>query len=102
VVFALGDHPDALPGLHRRPFGFLYAGVVVTNTLAGNPAQGWSSLMVVVLVVGGIQMLMMGVLGEYLWRALDESRRRPHYLSSTFALLTSYLNEGVGTCDLLW
>lgn len=61
-------------------FGFLYAGVVITNTLAGNPAQGWSWLMVVVLVVGGIQMLMMGVLGEYLWRALDECRRRPRYL----------------------
>jgi hypothetical protein len=36
--------------------------------------------MVVVLVVGGLQMLMMGVLGEYIWRALDESRRRPRYL----------------------
>ena len=60
--------------------GFLYAGMVITNALAGNPAQGWSSLMVVVLVIGGIQMLMMGVLGEYLWRALDESRRRPRYL----------------------
>jgi dolichol-phosphate mannosyltransferase len=36
--------------------------------------------MVVVLVVGGIQMLMMGVLGEYVWRALDETRRRPRYL----------------------
>ena len=36
--------------------------------------------MVVVLVVGGVQMLMMGVLGENLWRALDESRQRPRYL----------------------
>jgi dolichol-phosphate mannosyltransferase len=36
--------------------------------------------MVVVLVVGGIQMLMLGVLGEYVWRALDETRRRPRYL----------------------
>jgi polyisoprenyl-phosphate glycosyltransferase len=36
--------------------------------------------MVVVLIFSGIQMLMMGVLGEYLWRALDESRRRPRYL----------------------
>jgi dolichol-phosphate mannosyltransferase len=36
--------------------------------------------MVVVLVLGGLQMLMMGVLGEYLWRALDESRRRPKYI----------------------
>jgi polyisoprenyl-phosphate glycosyltransferase len=61
--------------------GFLYAGVVVINALTGsNPVQGWSSLMVVILVLGGMQMLMMGVLGEYLWRALDESRRRPRYL----------------------
>lgn len=59
--------------------GFLYAGVVVANALAGQPVLGWSSLMVVVLVIGGIQMLMLGVLGEYLWRALDESRGRPRY-----------------------
>ena len=32
------------------------------------------------LILSGIQMLMLGVLGEYLWRALDESRRRPRYL----------------------
>jgi dolichol-phosphate mannosyltransferase len=60
--------------------GFVYAAIVIINALTGNPAQGWSSLMVVVLLVGGIQMLMMGVLGEYLWRALEESRRRPRYL----------------------
>ena len=39
--------------------------------------------MVITLVLGGIQMLMLGVLGEYLWRALDESRRRPRYLIET-------------------
>jgi dolichol-phosphate mannosyltransferase len=60
--------------------GFVYAALVIGNYFAGQPAPGWSSLMIVVLVVGGIQMLMMGVLGEYLWRALDESRRRPRYL----------------------
>jgi dolichol-phosphate mannosyltransferase len=31
-------------------------------------------------VIGGVQMIMLGVLGEYLWRALDESRRRPRFL----------------------
>lgn len=36
--------------------------------------------MVVVLILGGVQMVMLGVLGEYLWRALDESRGRPRYL----------------------
>ena len=63
--------------------GFGYAGVVVTNALRGLPPQGWSSLMVAVLLLGGVQMTMLGVLGEYLWRALDEARRRPRYLIET-------------------
>jgi glycosyltransferase involved in cell wall biosynthesis len=60
--------------------GLLYAGVVVANAVAGRAPQGWSSLMVAVLVLGGFQMLMMGILGEYLWRALEETRQRPRYL----------------------
>jgi polyisoprenyl-phosphate glycosyltransferase len=60
--------------------GFAYAALVVASALAGRPPEGWSSLMVVLLVIGGIQMLMMGILGEYVWRALDEARRRPRYL----------------------
>ena len=60
--------------------GFAYAVFVFAHALAGHRVQGWASLMVVVLVASGFQMLMMGVLGEYLWRALDESRRRPRYL----------------------
>ena len=69
--------------------GFVYAGLVIWNYFAGHPAPGWSSLMIVVLVVGGFQMLMMGVLGEYLWRALDESRRRPRYLIESAANVRS-------------
>ena len=61
-------------------FGFVYAAFVVLNALTGKPVEGWSSLMVAVLVIGGLQMAFMGVLGEYIWRALDESRHRPHYL----------------------
>ncbi len=60
--------------------GLLYSGLVLINGLAGRPPQGWTSLMATVLVLGGGQMLMLGVLGEYIWRALDESRRRPRYL----------------------
>lgn len=60
--------------------GFVYAFVVLVNFLLGRPSQGWSSLMMVMLVIGGMQMLMLGVLGEYLWRSLDESRRRPLYV----------------------
>lgn len=60
--------------------GFLYAIWVIINWLIGNPSEGWSSLTIIVLVVGGIQMCMLGVLGEYIWRTLDEARRRPLYL----------------------
>lgn len=57
--------------------GFLYALYIIGRALKGNPVQGWSSLMVVILLLGGLQMIMFGVLGEYLWRNLDESRKRP-------------------------
>jgi glycosyltransferase involved in cell wall biosynthesis len=69
-------------------FGFLYALVVVFLRLfAGARIEGWASLMVVVLVVGGIQMIMLGVLGEYLWRTLEEARRKPHYfLEDTYGM----------------
>jgi dolichol-phosphate mannosyltransferase len=70
----------AVTGVATALAGFVYAGVVVVNALAGNPVEGWSSLMVVLLLVGGVQMVMLGVLGEYLWRALDEARRRPRYV----------------------
>ena len=73
--------------------GFLYAGEVIVNAIGGRPAEGWSSLMVTVLVLGGFQMLMMGVLGEYLWRALDESRRRPRYLIETVVGVDEHVDE---------
>ncbi len=60
--------------------GFLYAIVVVAVRLTTRtPVQGWSSLIVVVLVLGGVQMMMLGVLGEYLWRTLEAARQRPTY-----------------------
>jgi len=60
--------------------GLLYAIHVIRNALLGDPIQGWSSLMVVILVTGGIQMLMLGILGEYIWRTLSETRRRPRFI----------------------
>ncbi|MEO6785272.1 MAG: glycosyltransferase, partial [Chthoniobacteraceae bacterium] len=70
----------SLLGVLTALAGFGYAAVVVANAVAGHPPSGWSSLMVVVLFIGGLQMLMLGVLGEYLWRALGEARRRPRWL----------------------
>jgi polyisoprenyl-phosphate glycosyltransferase len=61
--------------------GFTYAAFVIGRFLLyGSPVEGWSSLMVVVLVIGGLQLLMLGVIGEYLWRPLDEARARPRFV----------------------
>ena len=70
----------SLVGIGIACSGFAYAVFIVVHTLqSGTPVAGWSSLMIVVLAIGGIQMTMLGVLGEYLWRTLDEARRRPRY-----------------------
>ncbi len=60
--------------------GFVYALLIVVLWLfCARAGQGWPSLMVVILLLGGMQMTMLGVLGEYLWRTLGEARRRPRY-----------------------
>ncbi|HVR70195.1 MAG TPA: glycosyltransferase family 2 protein [Vicinamibacteria bacterium] len=62
-------------------FGVLYAGLVVAlRVVHGFPVEGWASIMVAVLLLSGVQLLMIGVLGEYLWRNLEETRRRPRYI----------------------
>ena len=71
----------SLLGVITASLGLIYALVVAINALLGNRAvTGWASLMVVVLITAGVQMLILGVLGEYLWRALEETRRRPRYV----------------------
>lgn len=54
--------------------------VIVEKIVVGTPILGWASLMCVVLFSFGCMMLMLGILGEYVWRALDASRNRPPYL----------------------
>jgi dolichol-phosphate mannosyltransferase len=61
--------------------GFAYAAVVAIRAIVlGSPVQGWSSMMCVLLIVAGVQLVMLGILGEYLWRVFDESRGRPRYI----------------------
>jgi dolichol-phosphate mannosyltransferase len=60
--------------------GFAYAADIAMNYFFGKiPVEGWSSLMVATLLLSGTQMIMLGVIGEYVWRTLHESRRRPRY-----------------------
>lgn len=68
-------------GLLFAVSGFAYAAVIALRALTlGSPVQGWSSLMCVVLIVSGVQLVILGILGEYLWRTFDEARGRPRYI----------------------
>ena len=61
--------------------GLLYALYVIIQKLTGQPyVEGWSSIVVIILVIGGIQLFAFGVLGEYVGRIFEESKNRPLYL----------------------
>ena len=61
--------------------GLIYAIWVIYARLAlGIATEGWASLIVVVLIATGLQMLILGIIGEYMWRNLDETRRRPRFI----------------------
>jgi dolichol-phosphate mannosyltransferase len=61
--------------------GFLYALTIIwAYFVHKTPFEGWAPLMIIILVIGGLIMLMLGVLGEYTWRILDEVKGRPNYI----------------------
>lgn len=60
---------------------FLYGLVIFVSWLTfGIEVKGWVPMMILLTFTAGIQMAMLGVLGEYLWRTLDETRKRPHFV----------------------
>jgi len=68
---------SVIMGLAIAGLGVMYAIVIITNAILGQPVEGWSSVMTTVLLLCGIQLVMLGAIGEYVGRGLDESRKRP-------------------------
>ena len=61
--------------------GFLYAAFIfIAKIFWDNPVRGWAPIMIIILIIGGVQMIMLGILGEYMWRTLAQVRNRPVYI----------------------
>lgn len=53
--------------------------IIVSTIVGGNPVPGYPSLLVIILFLGGLQLLTLGIIGEYLGRVFNESKQRPLY-----------------------
>ncbi len=72
-------------GLLTSTFSLLYGLFMLVRTLLfGNPVPGYPSLIIIVLFLGGVQLICLGIIGEYLARTYNESKQRVLYFSKGY------------------
>ena len=75
-------------GLVTAFAAFVYALIIIYKTLAyGDPVRGYPSLMVVILFLGGVQLVTIGIIGEYIGRIFNETKNRPLYFLNEYTPL---------------
>ena len=61
--------------------GFIYSlTILFAYYFHKTPFQGWAPIMMILLIVGGMLMIMLGIIGEYIWRIYDEVKYKPNYI----------------------
>lgn len=83
-----------LVGLTVSMLSFSYATLILVLKLFWSiPVQGWAPTMITILMLSGVQLVMLGIIGEYLWRNYHETRKRPNFV------VESSLGEPLGGGD---
>ncbi len=71
-------------GLFISFIGLLYAIYAVVKYFMKETIPGWTSILVCILIIGGIQLISIGIIGEYLARVFNEAKNRPLYLVKSY------------------
>lgn len=66
-------------GVFTMMLGFLFSIYTIVQFMMGHTVAGWASTILIILFLGGIQLLSIGILGEYLSRVFNEVKNRPHF-----------------------
>lgn len=86
-------------GLLTAVAAFAYGFYLMLRTIIyGNPVPGYPSLAVAILFLGGMQLLSIGIIGEYLARMFDESKHRPLYLLKNCLPARGFLHQLTADC----
>lgn len=83
-IMSFSDFPLTLAiwvGMFSTAIAFIYGLIIIGQTLIlGGKTPGWPSLAVLVVGMGGLQLLSLGILGKYIAKIFIESKHRPHYI----------------------
>lgn len=66
-------------GIFSTLLGLAYLTYVLIQHFSNNTVQGWTSTMIVLLMLGGFQLISLGIIGQYIARIYNESKNRPMY-----------------------
>ena len=70
-------------GIGTTMFAFIYLIIILVKyAIYGESVQGWATLACLILILGGIQLLSLGIIGQYIGKTYLETKNRPHYIIS--------------------
>jgi dolichol-phosphate mannosyltransferase len=84
-------------GLLFAFLAFAYGVYAIVMLVTGNTVTGWTSVIASILFLSGIQLIVLGIMGEYLGKLFMENKRRPVYIISDTNLQTTETTETIGT-----
>ena len=70
--------------LFLSPYSILPYTILIENLIYDDPVAGFPTIMVTVLFLGGVQLLSIGIIGEYLGRIFNETKNRPVYFARSY------------------